>query len=34
VSQFVASKTDAELLAYVKQGGRNDPLNTTGVLMP
>jgi disulfide bond formation protein DsbB len=34
-SQFFGSKTDAELIAYVKQGRPvNDPLNTTGVPMP
>lgn len=34
-SQFVAEKTDAELLAYVKRGRPvDDPLNTTGVPMP
>ncbi len=34
-SQFIASKSDAELLAFIKQGRPvNDPLNTTGVLMP
>jgi mono/diheme cytochrome c family protein len=34
-SQFFGSKTDAELIAYVKRGRPvNDPLNTTGVPMP
>jgi len=34
-SQFVAEKTDAELLDYVKRGRAvDDPLNTTGVPMP
>jgi disulfide bond formation protein DsbB len=34
-SQFFGSKTDAELIEYVKQGRPvNDPLNTTGVPMP
>jgi len=35
VSKFIASKSDDELLAFVKTGRPvNDPLNTTGVLMP
>jgi mono/diheme cytochrome c family protein len=34
-SQFFSSKTDAELIAYVKRGRPvDDPLNTTGVPMP
>lgn len=34
-SKFVAGKTNAELLAFIKQGRLpNDPLNTTGVAMP
>ncbi len=34
-SKFIASKSDDELLAFVKTGRAvNDPLNTTGVLMP
>lgn len=34
-SKFIASKSDDELLAFVKTGRPiNDPLNTTGVLMP
>lgn len=34
-SQFVAQKTDEQLLEYVKKGRPvNDPLNTTGVPMP
>ncbi len=34
-SKFVAEKTDAEMLAFVKQGRLpSDPLNTTGVAMP
>ena len=34
-SEFIASKTDAELLEFVKVGrAPDDPLNTTGVLMP
>ncbi|MFN8488686.1 MAG: cytochrome c [Caldilineaceae bacterium] len=35
ISKFIASKSDDELLAFVKTGRPiNDPLNTTGVLMP
>ncbi len=34
-SQFFGSKTDAELIDYVKVGRPiSDPLNTTGVPMP
>jgi disulfide bond formation protein DsbB len=34
-SQFIASKSDPELLDFVKQGRPvTDPLNTTGVPMP
>ena len=34
-SKFVASKTDAELVAFIKAGRpASDPLNTTGVDMP
>lgn len=34
-SEFIAGKTDAELLDFVKVGrAPDDPLNTTGVLMP
>jgi disulfide bond formation protein DsbB len=34
-NQFVADKTDEELVAFVKTGRRvGDPLNTTGVDMP
>lgn len=34
-SQFIASKTDDELLAFIKVGRPiTDTLNTTGVLMP
>jgi len=34
-SEFIASKSDEELLAFVKQGRPiGDPLNTTGVDMP
>ena len=34
-SEFIAGKTDEELLAFVKVGRPpGDPLNTTGVLMP
>jgi hypothetical protein len=34
-SEFIASKTDAELLAFVKVGRMPfDPLNTTGIQMP
>jgi disulfide bond formation protein DsbB len=34
-SQFVKDKTDADLIAFVKQGRpTSDPLNTTGVDMP
>ena len=34
-SEFIASKTDTELLAFVKVGrDPSDPLNTTGVAMP
>ena len=34
-SEFVAEKSDAELLVYVKEGrGVDDPLNTTGIPMP
>jgi disulfide bond formation protein DsbB len=34
-SEFVRSKSDAELVAFIKQGrAPDDPLNTTGVPMP
>jgi len=34
-SEFIKSKTDEELLAFIKVGRRpGDPLNTTGVDMP
>jgi disulfide bond formation protein DsbB len=34
-SEFIAGKSDAELLAFVKVGrDPSDPLNTTGVAMP
>lgn len=34
-SEFIAEKTDAELLEFIKAGrAPDDPLNTTGVLMP
>ena len=34
-SEFIAEKTDAELLEFIKVGrAPDDPLNTTGVLMP
>jgi disulfide bond formation protein DsbB len=34
-STFVAEKTDAELVEFIKVGrGPEDPLNTTGVAMP
>jgi disulfide bond formation protein DsbB len=34
-SEFVMSKTDAELVEFIKVGrDPNDPLNTTGVPMP
>jgi disulfide bond formation protein DsbB len=34
-SQFVKDKSDAELVAFVKQGRpASDPANTTGVDMP
>lgn len=34
-SKFVAEKSDAQLLAFVKKGRSvTDPLNTTGVAMP
>ena len=34
-STFVAEKTDAELVEFLKVGrGTDDPLNTTGVMMP
>ncbi len=34
-SEFIAEKTDAELLAFIETGrAPDDPLNTTGVLMP
>ena len=34
-SAFIASKSDAELVAFIKQGRAvDDPLNTTGVPMP
>ncbi|CAN5739058.1 hypothetical protein BH10CHL1_BH10CHL1_19970 [soil metagenome] len=34
-SQFIASKSDTELLEFIKQGRAvNDPLNTTGIPMP
>ena len=34
-SEFIQSRTDLELLAYVKAGRTiNDPLNTTGMAMP
>lgn len=35
VSTFIAERTDAELVAFLKEGrGPDDPLNTTGVAMP
>jgi len=35
VSTFIAGKSDDELLAFIKTGRPvDDPLNTTGVLMP
>jgi disulfide bond formation protein DsbB len=34
-SEFIASLSDAELLDFIKKGrAPDDPLNTTGVLMP
>lgn len=34
-SEFIAGKTDAELIEFIKQGrDPSDPLNTTGVAMP
>jgi disulfide bond formation protein DsbB len=34
-SEFIASKTDAELVEFIKVGrDPSDPLNTTGVAMP
>ena len=34
-SEFIASKSDAELVEFIKQGRAiDDPLNTTGVPMP
>ena len=34
-SEFIRSKTDDELVAFIKQGrSTDDPLNTTGVAMP
>jgi len=34
-SEFVAGKTDRELVDFIKVGrGPDDPLNTTGVMMP
>ena len=34
-SEFIASKNDAELAEFIKQGrAADDPLNTTGVPMP
>ncbi len=34
-SEFVADKSDAELIEFIKTGrDLNDPLNTTGVIMP
>lgn len=34
-SDFVATRTDAELVAFIKTGRSvDDPLNTTGVAMP
>ena len=34
-SEFIASKTDAELVEFIKVGrDPSDPLNTTGVVMP
>ena len=34
-SEFIAGKTDAELVDFIKQGrDPSDPLNTTGVAMP
>ena len=34
-SEFIASKTDAELVEFLKVGRAvGDPLNTTGVAMP
>ena len=35
ISEFIASKSDAELVEFIKQGRAiDDPLNTTGVPMP
>ncbi|HEX9722774.1 MAG TPA: cytochrome c [Vicinamibacteria bacterium] len=35
ISEFIRSKTDAELIEYIKVGREiNDPLNTTGIAMP
>jgi mono/diheme cytochrome c family protein len=34
-SEFIAGKTDAELIEFIKKGrDPSDPLNTTGVAMP
>lgn len=34
-SEFIAGKSDAELIEFIKQGrDPSDPLNTTGVAMP
>jgi mono/diheme cytochrome c family protein len=34
-SEFVAGKTDSQLIEFIKVGrGPDDPLNTTGVTMP
>jgi disulfide bond formation protein DsbB len=34
-SEFLANNTDAEVLAVIRQGRElNDPLNTTGLVMP
>ena len=34
-SEFAIKKTDAELVAFIKEGRpADDPLNTTGILMP
>ena len=35
VSSFIPSKSDAELVAFVKMGRQmNDPMNKTGIVMP
>ncbi|MCL4294524.1 MAG: hypothetical protein KJ077_02295 [Anaerolineae bacterium] len=35
ISDFVAGKSDSELVEFIKVGrGPDDPLNTTGVTMP